>query len=140
MTGPGFTILIKPSFDIIQFGYEVEAIPPMLLQRLINELNRNGAKDIEVGGERISFWTAIRDINGNTTVNGRILSKSNTEIKVLAISYEQAQKLYNYILASSLMDEFFIDNLMLEVTAVEEELTISSTVQLTEQQYLKADK
>lgn len=140
VTGPGFTISIKPSLDVIQFGYEVEAIPPMLLTRLINELNRNGATDIEIGGERLTFWTAIRDINGNTTVNGRILSKSNAEIKVLTSSDEQAQKLYNYILASSLMDEFFIDNLMLEVSEVQEDLTISATVQLMEQMYLKGDK
>ena len=140
VTGPGFTISIKPSLEVIQFGYEVEAIPPMLLTRLINELNRNGATDIEIGGERLTFWTAIRDINGNTTVNGRILSKSNAEIKVLSNSYEQAKKLYNYILASSLMDEFFIDNLMLEVSEVQEDLTISATVQLMEQVYLKGDK
>ena len=140
VTGPGFTISIKPSFDVIQFGYEVESIPPMLLTRLVNELNRNGATEIEIGGERLTFWTAIRDINGNTTVNGRILGKANTEIKVIASSYEQAKKLYNYILASSLVDEFFIDNLMLEVTEVVEDLTISSTFQLMERMYLKGDK
>ena len=140
VTGPGFTIHIKPSFDVIQFGYEVEAIPPMLLTRLINELNRNGAKQIELGNERLTFWTAIRDINGNTTVNGRILSKSNVDIKIVTNSYEQAKKLYNYILASSLMDEFFIDNLLLEVSEVETDLTISSTVQLVEQAYLKGNE
>ena len=140
VTGPGFTISIKPSFDVIQFGYEVESIPPMLLTRLVNELNRNGATEIEIGGERLTFWTAIRDINGNTTVNGRILGKANTEIKVITSSYEQAKKLYNYILASSLVDEFFIDNLMLEVTEVVEDLTISSTFQLMERMYLKGDK
>ena len=112
----------------------------MLLTRLVNELNRNGATEIEIGGERLTFWTAIRDINGNTTVNGRILGKANTEIKVIASSYEQAKKLYNYILASSLVDEFFIDNLMLEVTEVVEDLTISSTFQLMERMYLKGDK
>ena len=137
VTGPGFKIEIKPSIDVIQFGYEVEAIPPMLLTRLINELNRNGAKQIEIGNERLTFWTAIRDINRNTTVNGRILSKSNIEIKVLANSYDQAKKLYNYILASSLMDEFFIDNLVLEVSEVKTELTIASTVQKVERTYLK---
>ena len=138
--GPGFSIIVKPSFEIIQYGYEVEAIPPMLLTRLINELNRNGAKQIEVGSERLTFWTAIRDINGNTTVNGRNLSKSNTKIKVIADNYEQAQKLYNYIFASSLMDEFFIDNLVLEVTEVDTDLTIASTAQLIERTYLKGDK
>lgn len=140
VTGPGFTIHIKPSFDVIQFGYEVEAIPTMLLTRLINELNRNGAKQIELGNERLTFWTAIRDINGNTTVNGRILSKSNVDIKIVTNSYDQAKKLYNYILASSLMDEFFIDNLLLEVSEVETDLTISSTVQLVEQAYLKGNE
>ncbi len=140
VTGPGFTIFIKPSFDVIQFGYEIEPIPPMLLIRLINELNRNGAKQIEIGDERLTFWTAIRDINGNTTVNGSVLNKSNEEIKVITSSYEEATKLYNYILASSLRDEFFIDNLMLEVSEVEAELSIDSTVQLVERQYLKGDE
>ena len=140
VTGPGFTISIKPSFDVIQFGYEVEAIPPMLLIRLINELNRNGAKQIEIGSERLTFWTAIRNINGNTTVNGRVLSKSNEEIRVISNSYDQAKKLYNYILASSLMDEFFIDNLMLEVSEVETDLTINSTVPLVERRYLNRDE
>ncbi len=140
VTGPGFSITIKPSFDVIQYGYEVEAIPPMLLTRFINELNRNGAKQIEVGSERLTFWTAIRDINGNTTVNGRNLSKSNTKLKVIADSYEQAQKLYNYILASSFMDEFYIDNLVLEVSEVDTDLTIASTVQLIDRTYLKGNK
>ena len=140
VTGPGFTIFIKPSFDVIQFGYEVDAVPPMLLTRLINELNRNGAEQIEIGRERITFWTAIRDINGNTTVNGRVLSKSNEEIRVLTSSYDQAKKLYNYILSSSLMDEFFIDNLMLEVSEVETDLTINSTVPLVERMYLNRDE
>ena len=140
VTGPGFTISIKPSFDVIQFGYEVEAIPPMLLTRLINELNRNGAKQIEIGSERLTFWTAIRDINGNTTVNGRSIRKTNEEIRVLTNSYDEAKKLYNYILASSLMDEFFIDNLMLEVSEVKTDLTIASTVPLVDSIYLNRDE
>ena len=140
VTGPGFTIDIKPSVDVIQFGYEVEAIPPMLLTRLINELNRNGANHIEIGNERLTFWTAIRDINGNTTVNGRRLRKSNTEIRIVTDSYEQAKKLYNYILSSSLMDEFFIDNLVLEVSEVETDLTIASTVPVVDRMYLKGNE
>lgn len=140
VTGPGFTIDIKPSADVIQFGYEVEAIPPMLLTRLINELNRNGANHIEIGNERLTFWTAIRDINGNTTVNGRSLRKSNTEIRIVTDSYEQAKKLYNYILSSSLMDEFFIDNLVLEVSEVETDLTIASTVPVVDRMYLKGNE
>lgn len=140
VTGPGFTIDIKPSVDVIQFGYEVEAIPPMLLTRLINELNRNGANHIEIGNERLTFWTAIRDINGNTTVNGRSLRKSNTEIRIVTDSYEDAKKLYNYILSSSLMDEFFIDNLVLEISEVETDLTIASTVPVVDRMYLKGNE
>ena len=47
ITGPGFTIKIVPSVEAVQFGYEVEAIPPLLLTRLVNELNRNKAKYIQ---------------------------------------------------------------------------------------------
>lgn len=137
--GTGFTIEIKPSQEAIQFGYEVEAIQPMLLIRLINELNRNGASHLSIGGERLTMWTAIRDINGNTTVNGRALSKTSVGIVVLADTKEQANRLYNYVLASSLMDEFYIDNFVLDVTEVKE-LTISDTAKLYNHSYLLANE
>lgn len=140
LSGPGFVIKIEPSFDVIQFGYELQSIPPMLLTQLVNELNRNGAKYIEIGGERITFWTAIRDINGETKINGKALAKSNAEVKVVTASTDQAQKLYNYLLSSSLMDEFFIDNLSLEVSDVQTEINLEATLERKQPIYMKLNE
>ena len=70
----------------------------------------------------------------------KMQSYLNEEIRVISNSYDQEKKLYNYILASSLMDEFFIDNLILEVSEVETDLTINSTVPLVERRYLNKDE
>lgn len=128
VNGPGFKMTIKPSVEAVQFGYELEPVQPLLLTRLVNELNRNGAKYIEIGGQRVTFQTAIRDINGRTTVNGRPLGKTDIEIFVISATVEQAQKMYNYVLASSLPDEFYIDNYLLEVEEVEQNISIASTI------------
>ena len=140
VTGPGFTIKIVPSEEAVQFGYEVEAIPPLLLTRLVNELNRNKAKYIEIDGQRVTLWSAIRDINGRTTVNGRAINKTNVEIKVIGNSYEEVQKLYNYILSSTLIDEFYIDNLNVNVGQVVNDLTIGSTMDPVSSAYLEANE
>lgn len=135
--GPGLIIKITPAEELIQYGYEIQSIPPMLINRLVNELNRNKAKDIEIGGQRISVWSAIRDINGKTTINSRPISKTDVEIKVITHSYEDAEKLYNYLLASSLVDDFYIDNLSFIVNEAVPELTIKANNQLRENTYLK---
>ncbi len=127
VSGPGLIIDIEPSKEVVYFGYEVESIPPMLLIRLINELNRNNAAYIEIGGERITLWSAIRDINSETTINGQVLGKASTQIKVITQTEEQAQRLYNYLLASTISDNFYIDNLNFHVNEVEENLTIETT-------------
>ena len=140
INGPGFHIVIEPSFDVIQFGYELQSIPPMLLTQLVNELNRNGAKYIEIAGERVTFTTAIRDINGETKVNGKALAKSYADMKVITASTDQAQKLYNYLLSSSLMDEFFIDNLSLQVSAVENDVNLDATIEQLKPIYMRLNE
>lgn len=141
VTGPGFTIKIAPSAEAVQFGYEVEVIPPLLLTRLVNELNRNKAKYMEIDGQRLTLWSAIRDINGRTTVNGRPINKADVEIKVIGNSDEEVQKLYNFILSSTLIDEFYIDNLNVKVGQVVTDLTIeAATMDSFSSSYLKADE
>lgn len=140
VSGPGLIIDIEPSKEVVYFGYEVESIPPMLLIRLVNELNRNNAAYIEIGGQRITLWSAIRDINRETTINGQALGKASTQIKVITKSEEQAQKLYNYLLASSISDNFYIDNLNFNVNEVEENLTIESTNDAIKNVFLKKNE
>jgi uncharacterized protein YlxW (UPF0749 family) len=127
VSGPGFIMEIKPSLEAIQLGYEIKPVSPLLLTRLVNELNRNKAKYIEIDGQRLTLWSAIRDINGSTTVNGRPISKSNMELKVIGENFEETKRIYNYMLSSSLVDEFYIDNLTIDVQAIDRSLTIQAT-------------
>lgn len=137
ISGPGVTLSIEASQELIQFGYELKSISPDLLIRLTNDLYRNNAQAIEIDGKRLTYNSAIRDINGKTTINSEPIKKVNFEIKVILQTYEQAQKLTNYLLASSFQDAFFIDNLILTVHDAEQNLRINSTVELQLNKYLR---
>ncbi|MEG0440348.1 MAG: DUF881 domain-containing protein [Solibacillus sp.] len=136
ISGPGVTLTIEPSQELIQFGYELKPISPDLLIRLTNDLYRNNAQAIEIDEKRLTYNSAIRDINGKTTINSEPIKKINFEINIIMQTYEQAQKLANHLLASSFQDEFFIDNLMLTVYDAEQNVRINSTVELQQSKYL----
>jgi uncharacterized protein YlxW (UPF0749 family) len=127
VSGPGLVLNIDPSEELIEFGYTVEEISPQLLIRLVNEIYRYKGHYVEIGGQRLVHSSAIRDINGKTTVNGIPIGKANVEIKVLTETEEEAAKLYNYLLASSFMDEFFIDNMLLTVEEPQSSITVDAT-------------
>lgn len=118
---------IAPSQELMEFGYQVEEISPQLLIRLVNEIYRYKGHYLEIGGQRLVHSSAIRDINGKTTVNGTPIGKVDVEIKVVTDTEEEASKLYNYLLASSFMDEFFIDNMLLTVEAPQPSITVDAT-------------
>lgn len=124
VTGPGVILNIGPARELIEFGYRIEPISPDLLIRLVNEIYQNNGVFIEIGGQRIVHTTAIRDINGATTVNGVPIDKSNVEIRIITNSYEDAEKLYSFLYASSFRDEFYLDNLNLVINEAQSDLTI----------------
>ena len=64
------------------------------------------------------------------------LGKTEIEIKVITATEEEASKLYNHLLASTFMDEFFIDNMMLQVGQPQEAITIKATDVEINQSYL----
>lgn len=141
VTGPGLTLTIKPAQELIEYGYKIEAISPELLFRLVNDIYRNGGQYVEIGGQRLLHTSAIRDINSVTTINSVPISKADVEIKIIMPSEELAQKLYNYLLSSSLMDEFYIDNLELVVNDVESSIEIKNTAtQITSSYLSEANK
>lgn len=123
--GPGVTLNIRPAEELILSGYEVEPISPNLLIRLVNEIYRFKGKYIEIDGQRVVFTTAIRDINGQTTVNGIPISKSNVDIQIITETMEDAQKLYSYLFASTFPDDFYLDNLNLSIHPAKENITIA---------------
>ena len=136
-TGPGLTIKVEPSLESIALGQPVEGISPDLLIRLINEINRFKAKDIEVDGKRIIYSSPIRDVNGKTTVNNIPVRNAPFTIKIGTSTFEDAQKMYNQLEASTIGDDFYIDNLKLKIGEPEHKITISAFDQTVNNQFLK---
>jgi len=135
--GPGITIKVEPSLESIALGQPVEGISPDLLIRLINEINRFKANDIEVDGKRIIYSSPIRDVNGKTTVNNIPVRIAPFTIKIGTSNFEDAQKMYNQLEASTIGDDFYIDNLKLKIGKPEQNITISAYDQALNNQFLK---
>lgn len=69
VSGKGITIQIEDIFDVPIPGQTRPQVSAELLRRLINELNINGARDISIAEQRYVNTSAIRDVNGYTTIN-----------------------------------------------------------------------
>ncbi|CEG22398.1 hypothetical protein BN1080_01324 [Planococcus massiliensis] len=124
MTATGIEMTIEPSAEAVAFGEEIDYIAPDLLIRLVNEINRNNGLYVSVDGNRIVNTTAIRDINGLTTVNAIPIQTPPFKIKIASNSMEDTEKLYNHLLSSRILDDFYIDNLSVEISAPKEQVTI----------------
>lgn len=136
-TGPGIIIKVEPSLEGIALGQPIEGISPDLLIRLINEINRFKASDLEVDGKRIIYSSPIRDVNGKTTVNNLPVRNAPFTIKIVTSTFEDAQKMYNQLEASTIGDDFYIDNLKLKIGKAEQNVTISAYDQALNNQFLK---
>lgn len=124
--GPGLTIRVKPSEELVALGFPIEEVSPDLLNQLINDIFMNNGVNIGIDGNRIVQTTAIRDINGRTTVNSMPLSKPPFDIHVGTSTFEHAQKLYNYLLASTFNDSFYLDNFKLMIEEPTDRLNIKA--------------
>lgn len=113
--GSGLEIVIEPSEEAKTFGLAIGEIPPSLLIRLVNDVYRYNGLYVEIDGKRLTYASAIRDINGKTTVNSEPINYSRTVIKIVTGIEENTQKLYNHLQASPFADEFFIDNFSFEI-------------------------
>lgn len=121
VTGSGITITIEPLFDEEVAQTEVENIAPDLLKRLLNELNSYGAEHIAISDRRVVNTTVIRDINGQTKMDGYSLNSYPLEIKVIS---QDAEKLFNRLNGSTTMDNFAIDNLGLSISEPKDRIVI----------------
>ncbi|MDE0581832.1 DUF881 domain-containing protein [Planococcus sp. A6] len=124
MSGPGIELEISPSLEAIALGTEITEIPPDLLIRLVNEINRFDGIELAIAGERVINTTAIRDINGYTTVNTEPISTPPFVITITATSMEEARKLSSYLTASAIHDDFYIDDLTITISEPQEELAL----------------
>ncbi|RHW39733.1 DUF881 domain-containing protein [Lysinibacillus yapensis] len=125
VSGPGLVLEIEPAKELIQFGYEIEPISPDLLIRLVNEIYRYDGRYIEIAGQRLTHTSAIRFISGETTINSVPIEEADIEMKIIAETYEDAEKLYGYLYASSFRDDFYLDNLSLTINEPQQKITIT---------------
>lgn len=137
VTGPGLVIDIEPSAEGIALGAEIQPIPPDLLTRLVNELNRVKWKALEIDGKRYTTFSSIRDINGFTTVNGLNVSSPPFTMKVAMESFEDAEKAYSILHASTIHDEFFLDNLNLTIQEPTDSVHIKGWKEDVKNKYLE---
>ncbi|MGD6775462.1 DUF881 domain-containing protein [Sutcliffiella horikoshii] len=121
MKGPGIKLTVKPLFDEDVLGNVQENISADLLRRFVNELNSYGVEEISIANQRIVSNTIIREINGRTKVNNAWIPNANFEIIVIT---SDPTKLYNRLQVSRAMDEFAIENLLLEVSTPINEVTV----------------
>ncbi|MFC4712530.1 DUF881 domain-containing protein [Planococcus dechangensis] len=124
VTGPGITLEVRPSLEAVAMGTEITEIPPDLLVRLVNEVNRFNGIEMAISGQRIVNTTAIRDINGYTTVNGERISTPPFAIAITSGSMEETRKLFSHLTASEMHDDFYIDDLTIAISEPQEQLTL----------------
>lgn len=126
VTGPGITLLIDPVIEDIKPGSSGQrtVVSPELLKRLLNELNMYEAKYVSIDGQRIINTTVIRDINGDTKIDGHTVKQLPIEVKAVVNDLNTAEKIYNRMKVSKARDEFFIESLRLNVTKPVSNITV----------------
>ncbi|AMX84120.1 NgoFVII family restriction endonuclease [Geobacillus subterraneus] len=131
--GSGIILMIAPFSAAGYVGPVTATVSPELLQRLVNELNKYGAKEIAIDGERLTNWTAIRDINGMTNV-GRRPIRLPVEVKAIA---DDADKLYSGLTVSPLRDDFIVENLELSISKPKPAIVIPPSIERPKIKYME---
>ncbi|NQD64575.1 DUF881 domain-containing protein [Bacillus haikouensis] len=124
--GTGLILTVEPAMEEILLGEKVHSVSPQLLERMVNELNQYDAMDISIDGRRLINTSVIRDINGETNVDGYSITKIPFEVRVLTKDLETAKKLYNRMQVSQSVEDFFIDNLRVSISKPMEEVVLPS--------------
>ena len=92
---PGIIIQIDYANEQLLLGQMVNPVSAYLIQSLINELNQYGAKHIALNENRLINTSVIREINGETKVDGYSLDQIPITIK---IGVEDSKLLKNCII------------------------------------------
>ena len=128
---------VRPSAESVAFGIPITGISPDLLTRFVNELNRFKGISLEIDGKRFTTLSSIRDINGMTSVNGLNISTPPFTMKIITPTIAESEKIYNFLSASTIHDDFYLDNLLLEIGKPEERIEIRGYQERYENQFLK---
>ncbi|MGM0837373.1 MAG: DUF881 domain-containing protein [Bacillota bacterium] len=137
VSGPGIRMTVKPLFGEDILGEVQENISAELLRRFVNELNSYESEEISIAGQRIVNNTVIREINGRTKVNNAWIPNANFEIVVIT---DDPTKLYNRLQVSRAMDEFAIENLLLEVSTPINHVTVPAYDEAIRVKYMEPVK
>ena len=135
--GPGIIISIDTLIPSQYFGTNPKTVSPIILRRLINELNMYGALHISIDGERMINTTVIRDINGETKVGNHSLRNYPFEIKVIVDNVQLADKLYKRMQASPLVEDFIIDQFQMKMSLQKNGITIPPYVDQIELKHME---
>ncbi|MDX5476375.1 MAG: DUF881 domain-containing protein [Bacillaceae bacterium] len=111
--GPGIKMTVNLLFDEEIYGYIDDNVSAELLRRFINELNSYDVEEIAIAGQRIVNSTVLREVNGRTKINNTWLPSPPFEI---VVTTEDPTKLYNRLQVSRAMDEFAIENFLLQIS------------------------
>ena len=123
ITGPGVVISLAPAAEIPGFQSD-RNVSPYLLKRLLNELYLNGALHVSIDGKRVINTTVIREISMVTKIDGHSLNKFPIEIKAIAADQAGAEKLYDRMKVSAVIEDFFIDNLKVSLDNPESDIVV----------------
>ncbi|MDM5207199.1 DUF881 domain-containing protein [Cytobacillus kochii] len=123
-SGPGLILTIQPIAEELTIGSQVGKVTPDLLKRLLNELNRYGAKEVAIGGHRVINSTVIRDINNITKIDGYSIQTLPLELRVIVENEHDAEQMYKRMQVSKSIEDFFIENLTLDIQLAENEITV----------------
>lgn len=143
VTGPGVKLVISRIDEALVLENVEATLSPDLLRRLLNELNMYGAKHVSIGGQRVINTTVIREIAGETKINGRSLRAFPLEVLVVTEDFQSAKELYNRMIVSKAVEEFFIDNLQVKVQQPEMKISVPAyedAIRIRNIESVKADK
>lgn len=137
ITGPGFIIEVAPSPEAIAFGHELKPVSSELLTWFINVVNQHQGNALEIDGKRFTTLSWIRDINGKLTVSGENVSTPPFNIKIVSTTLEGREMLYNHLLSTTIQDEFYLDDYVLNISKPTNSLAIQGFSGGFENRFLK---
>lgn len=115
--GEGIVLTIEPLFEEELLGKKVPVLTPELLMRLVNQLNTYEIDSMAINDQRVIATSAIREVNGKTYVNNRPLPELPVKLYVIA---NEAERLFDRMKASDIVDDFAQVNLLLSSVYKEE--------------------
>ncbi|MBK3494486.1 DUF881 domain-containing protein [Viridibacillus sp. YIM B01967] len=137
---PGLVLSVDAAMEAKALGQEVPNISPDLMVKLVNDINRFKGNAVVIDGKRIVQTTAIRDINGQTTVNSLAVRTPPFSLIISTSTLADAKKLASYLEASSIADEFYIDNLTLSIGEPQKKLALDAYDRSFENKFLSETK